>query len=334
MKRTTCAWAIPRLVIIFVAAVMPFSFAASGAEAPKVAFKPSAGRWEIQIGGQSVATYVYEDSLVTRPHFCEVKTLQGVPVTRPNPPDPIINKDNDDHATFHPGIWLAFGDVNGEDYWRNKARVRHVKFVEPSLQEPGMGRFTVVNRYEKGDGQGVAAFEETCTYTVRVYGSGYFIFIRTAFQSDSGDLAFGDQEEMGLGVRLNTPLTVKFGSGTILNSEDGRNEEGTWGRQSRWCSYWGVVDGKKAGIALMPAPGNFRPSWFHTRNYGLMVANAFGKKSMTAPDDKAVVPDQTCVRKGESFPLGYGVYIFGGSSDAEMDVSKAYDECVRQLESK
>jgi len=308
------------------------SYTAAASGQPKVTFKQDAGRLDVVIGDQVVATYVYEDAAIPRPYFCQVKTLDGVLVTRPNPPDPVANTGNDDHPAFHPGLWLAFSDVNGKDYWRNKAKVRHVMFIEPFIEEPGRGRFGVVNCYENDRGQGAPVCEETCTYTFRVSGSGYFILVRSEFHSDEGDFAFGDQEEMGLGVRLNTPLTVKFGSGTILNNEGGQNEKGTWGEQSKWCAYSGVVDGKQAGVALMPAPGNFRPSWFHTRDYGLLVANAFGKKSMTGAEDAAVLPDSTAVNKGEPFALAYGVYVFGVPAGQDPGVAQAYNEFLKAAE--
>jgi len=115
---------------------------------------------------------------------------------------------------------------------------------------------------------------------------------------------------MGLGIRLNTPLTVKFGSGKIFNSEGGKNEEGTWGKQTKWCGAMGPIDGRIVGAVVMADPNNFRPSWYHTRDYGLIVANAFGKKAMTGPDDAQVTPDSTRVQKGKPFHLGYGVFIF------------------------
>ena len=34
-----------------------------------------------------------------------------------------MRQDLDDHPTMHPGLWLAFGDINGADFWRNKGRV-------------------------------------------------------------------------------------------------------------------------------------------------------------------------------------------------------------------
>jgi len=74
----------------------------------------------------------------------------------------------------------------------------------------------------------------------------------------------------------------------------------------------------------MPAPGNFRPSWFHSRDYGLVVANPFGKKAMTAPENPAVSPDATVVNKGEPFRIAYGVFVFASKKSAP-DNSTAYE---------
>jgi hypothetical protein len=295
-------------VTVFVLALSVPAVGDSG----RVSFKREAGRLEIRIDDQRVAVYVYEDPALPRPYFCQLTTRGGVQVTRSYPPDPVVNKGNDDHATFHPGTWLAFGDLGGRDFWRNKARVRHVQFVEPFVESAGFGSFAVVNRYEGEDGPNSAVCEETCTYSVHADSSGYFLTVRSEFRSEKADFSFGDQEEMGFGVRLNTPLTVKFGSGGIVNSEGGKNEEGTWGRQARWCAAAGTVDGKPVAVAVMVAPENFRPSWFHTRNYGLIVANPFGRKAMTGPEDAAVAPDATVVKKGETFRLGFGVWVSDG----------------------
>jgi hypothetical protein len=318
---------------VLFAVMLVFSASAEG-NPPTVSFRKDAGRMDILIGDRAIATYAYEDPAIPRPYFCQIKTLDGVQITRIHPPDPVINKGNDDHPTFHPGLWLAFGDMGGRDFWRNKARVRHVKFIEPFGEEAGGSRFTVVNSYETTDGQDSPVCEETCTYSIHAGPSGYFLIAKSEFRSNKADFAFGDQEEMGFGIRLNTPLTVKFGSGKILSSEGGENEKGTWGKQAKWCAATGTVDGKNAGVALMPAPNNFRTSWFHTRDYGLMVANPFGKKSMTAPKDPGVAPDSTVVKKGEPFTFGCGVYVFGGTADKKPDFALAYNEYLKLLEKK
>jgi hypothetical protein len=50
-----------------------------------------------------------------------LRAPSGVAVTRHHPP--IAGSDATDHDTMHPGVWLAFGDLNAQDFWRNKARI-------------------------------------------------------------------------------------------------------------------------------------------------------------------------------------------------------------------
>lgn len=79
--------------------------------------------------GRPVTTYVFRDDKILRPYFANVHAPGGIQVTRNHPP--VAGADPTDHDTMHPGVWLAFGDLSGQDFWRNKARVVHVRFVEP-----------------------------------------------------------------------------------------------------------------------------------------------------------------------------------------------------------
>ena len=63
---------------------------------------------------------------------------------------------------MHPGIWLGFGDVDGNDYWRLKAKVVFDGFVEPPTGDRRSGRFSVRNRYLSEDGA-----RTVCTETTR-----------------------------------------------------------------------------------------------------------------------------------------------------------------------
>jgi hypothetical protein len=294
---------------------LPLALFICAAAPAGVTFEQGDGRVSILIGGKNVAAYVYNDPAVMRPYFCQVKTPGGIQVTRPYPPDSVANKGNDDHETMHPGLWMAFGDLDGVDYWRNKAAVRHVRFDGPFTEGP-TGHFTAINRYENPRG-GEPICEETCTYSIYVVPEGYLIAARSAFTSTE-EFYFGDQEEMGFGMRVNTPLTVKFGGGEIRNSEGGLNEKGTWGKQAKWCSAGGAIDGRRVGLILMPDPANFRPSWFHSRDYGLIVANPFGQKAMTAPDDDAAPPARSRCKT-----LGFGVFVFDVPQDRQPDYNQA-----------
>ena len=90
----------------------------------------------------------------------------GASTPFPEPPDtqrsagdrthPPGDGDATDHATMHPGVWLAFGDINGEDFWRNKARIEHVAFTaEPAVAE-GRLTFATENRLIAQDGMPLA----------------------------------------------------------------------------------------------------------------------------------------------------------------------------------
>jgi hypothetical protein len=89
--------------------------AAAMAQAQPVTLEEGDGRAEIGVGAGRIATYVWKDGAVPRPYFANVSLPDGTPITRTYPPDPVLDKGNDDHGTYHPGIWLAFGDLSGAD---------------------------------------------------------------------------------------------------------------------------------------------------------------------------------------------------------------------------
>ena len=224
--------------------------------------------------------------------------------------------DPTDHATFHPGLWLAFGDLGGADNWRNRARVEHERFVEEPAGGSGRGTFAVANRYLGGDGATIC--REICRYRILVRPSGYLLIAASEFASDSGDFTFGDQEEMGFGVRVATPLSVEEG-GRLRNSDNREGEREVWGQTALWCDYSGTIDGRHVGITLMPDPKNFRRSWFHARDSGLLVANPFGREAFTKGEKSRVV-----VRRGETFRLGFGALFHGSPAGKEPDLTAAY----------
>ena len=294
----------------------------ANAHAAELSFVHSDTQLEVIVDGDSVATFVWKDTSIPRPYWKQVIAPNGQQVTRRYPTDPVLNKDNDDHATFHPGMWMAFGDISGQDFWRNKATVEHVGFVEAPRIEDGTLTFTVRNVYRSNAS---IVCEEVASVEIRVLDAGTLFSFRSTFRAPT-PFAFGDQEEMGFGVRLATALTVRHGGGRITNSAGGVNEQGTWGQAADWCAYSGLLDNQRTGVLLIPDPENFRRSWFHTRDYGLMVANPFGRKAMTGPNDRSIQPDLTQVEANEPFAIGFDVLVFGESDATEVDFAGLYEQ--------
>ena len=283
---------------------------------PVVGFERRPDGLQVTIEGRSFARYVYGTGATTRPFFESVHAPDGTQVTRNHPP--IEGVDLADHPTYHPGLWLAFGDLNGADSWRNNDRIRHAGFVEEPHGVPGRGTFVVRNRYEKGD----RIFgEETCRITILARPAGDLIVWDSEFRSVGGDLVFGDQEEMGLGIRVATPLAVVKG-GRIADSEGRLNEAKVWGKQADWCAYGGEIGGERVGVMLMPDPSNFRRSWFHARDYGLLVANPFGRNAFTRGEKSRVI-----VKQGDTLRLRFGVLIWSDGPD----LGAAYRDFLKQI---
>lgn len=272
------------------------------------------GRREIRLGPQVIAVYVFEDPLIRRPYFMSLKLPNGLQVTRNHPPK---DSDAQDHSTMHPGLWLGFGDLNGADFWRNKATVEHIGFINTSIDGARQARFTVRNRY-RDDSRVIC--EQVATYTFRPSEHGYLLAIDTAFTPVNGEFYFGVQEEMGLGVRVATPLAVNRG-GTMRDSEGRTNEKEIWGKTGRWLDYFGAHEGQLAGVLLMTHPDNPRPCWFHARDYGVVVANPFERPDLHKDS-------RTIVRPGESYRLRFGVYIHAGEL-VRAEAEAAYDEYSR-----
>jgi hypothetical protein len=253
---------------------------------------------KIFVGDQPFARYVFKDDKTLRPYFTDVRAPNGLQITRNHPP-----RDGDaaDHADMHPGIWTAYGDINGVDFWRNRRGIVSTVGVDEMVQEPGHGAFTVHNEFRDGD---KLICRQWCRYRIFVRPSGYLLTVRAEFNEGDGRVAFGDQEEMGLGVRVATGLTVKDG-GAIVNADGLRNEAGAWGKQSAWADYSGVLNGTRIGVALMPHPRNFRPSWFHARDYGLLVANPFGRNAFTRGEKSRIE-----IEPGKSLVFECGVFVY------------------------
>jgi hypothetical protein len=311
------------LQVLFFNLLVLFCQTAIGAE---VGFTDdNQGTLTISLAGKHVADYVYQDKEITRPYFKSVHAPNGSQITRTQPPDP--EKDISDHPLFHPGIWLSFGDINQSDYWRLAARTKFVGFDQPPHSTQSGGRFQARFQYLDQKYPERIVCEELFACQIVDRPAGIFLLWDSTFESPS-EVVFGDQEEMGLGIRMATALrsesqphgSIPPGTGTILDAAGRKNGAEVWGHASPWCDYSGTIDGQQVGATLFCHPDNFRPSWFHARDYGLLVANPFGRKAFHQGDVSTIV-----VKPGEQLRLRYGILLH---SRANPDFATAYKNYI------
>jgi hypothetical protein len=226
---------------------------------------------------------------------------------------------------------MSFGDIDGSDYWRNKARVRHAEFTEPPRDKPAKGSFAVRNEFLDQKYPSKVVCNENTSYTFLARADGFLLLWDTTFSADH-KIAFGDQEEMGLSFRVATPLRVgasgdknlPAGNGTITNSAGKTNEAEVWGKTAEWCDYSGVIAEQWVGMTIFCHPDNLRPSWFHARNYGLLEANLFGRQAFTKGEKSSII-----VQPGKSLRMRYGILVHSGPEHRRPDLTAAYQDYVQ-----
>ena len=279
------------------------------AQSPKVQLELKGEAVRIKVGEREVGLYEFGNQEILRPFFSNLKTPNGMQVTRSHPPGA---GDSDDHATMHPGVWIAFGDISGDDFWRNKASVRHQGLTIKDPLASGAAGFVQQKDYVSKSGAVLCSEIFDCS--ILTAGNDLQLVFDISFGSKVG-CYFGDQEEMGLGVRVATQITEKAG-GILRDSEGRTGAKQIWSRAAAWCDYAGEVEGQPVGVTLFCHPENFRSSWFHARNYGLMVANPFGRKAM-----KKGARSKVRIDSGETLRLRYAVWLHGKATAAEIDAA-------------
>ncbi|MFM8261599.1 MAG: DUF6807 family protein [Pirellula sp.] len=277
------------------------------------------GRLILKERDQPIAVFHYQNDQCLRPFFSDATTVTGLRATRNFPP--VSGVDPDDHASMHGGIWLAFGDINGEDFWRNKGRIEHQRFLKsPTASANGIA-FTSDDALIDSKGTTIGTIEQS--YSLSRIDLGYCLVWNAIIKAGAKPLILGDQEEMGLGVRVATNMTEKNG-GQILSSDGKTTAKATWGKMAAWVDYSKTTDTKRIGVVLMPDPANFKPSWFHNRDYGLMVANSFGNKSFTQGEPSAIVIDAN-----GSLKLKYAIYWYEASANEPRPIERISNEMAR-----
>ena len=139
-------------------------------------------------------------------------------------------------------------------------------------------------------------------------------------------LKFGDTKEGTFGIRLATPLS-EARSGRMVNAEGGQTEKNVWGKQSPWVDYFGPLDGKTVGVAILDHPSNPRhPTYWHARAYGLFAANIFGVRDFTGDKTK---DGSLTLDAGKSVTFRYRVVIHPGDFQS-ANIASLYQKYISE----
>jgi len=259
---------------------------------------------DIKIDGKAYCTYQFGKSW-PKPFLFPVRIPDGPVISRRVVTQEEYKKDRRkyDHP-HHKGIWVAVDKVNGIDYWAEDGDIvnESVELVAPTGDPAEM---LVTNNWVDEQKNPVVV-EKTL---IRIFGNGLLTY-KITFHAGQKDVTFGDTKEGLFAFRMVDSMRENEG-GHIVNSAGKTGSKACWGQPANWIDYYGTVKGKTCGIAIFDNPGNFKPSRYHVRNYGLFTISPFGQKAYTQGKMQA---KPYTIKAGENLTLNYAMYLHSGDT--------------------
>jgi hypothetical protein len=340
---------LPALAVVVLLALAALPAAEPGA----VAIKAGADHIDFLAGKDLVADDHIAAS-VAKPYLWPVKGPSGVPLTRAWPMEkPAPPGGSTDHV-HQKSAWFCHGDVIpvgmelqadektrtslGVDFWseeKGHGVIACVNVSDPQVSG-NHGQVTTLNEWRTATGRKV--LDETRTLHLYDFGDTRLIVMDTDLVASVVPIVFGDTKEGSFGVRINDAIREEIGSGRkkmkgpgkIENAEGKVGEKEVWGYPSAWCDYSGPIDGKVVGLAILTDPSNLYPSCWHSRGYGLMAANPFGRAKAGFPAMRGRT-DLVRLARGEHLKMRFGILLHPGDAKGGK-VAEYYDRFVRLRE--
>lgn len=228
-----------------------------------------------------------------------------------------------DHP-HHKSLFIGHQRINGVDFWHEGGKCGTTEQVRIIETRSGTDRALLRTLNLWKDSSGKVICSDTRELQFSIVDKATCIDLELNMHASHGDLTFSEYKDGFVGLRTHPHLRlsanpgkgVKEVFGKAVNSK-GVEGKGIWGQRANWVHYWGKVEGKDAGVAILSHPSNPRnPSWWHARDYGLIAVNPFGPKRSKG-DGKLILP------AGQTLTLRYR-FLFHGLPQEDADLPQRY----------
>lgn len=259
----------------------------------------------IKSDGQKEKFTEYRFTQPTKPILFPVFAFGETHVTRQHPMYAGNADEQKDHP-HHKSIWFAHGDINGIDFWSEKAVIKNrtVDLKGNQIQS--------INDWLDGD-QKICADETTVRFGCSDEEADFvtrWIDYQIKITASEQPITFGDTKEGTFAIRTAPGLRiVDKQKNPVAKARNSGGVEGgrIWGKKSKWVCYAGHLDDRDVSIAVFDHPNNLRhPTTWHAREYGLIAANPFGLHHFEGA--KKGTGNHT-VAKGKSITFRYRILI-------------------------
>lgn len=221
----------------------------------------------------------------------------------------------------HRGLWLGCQPLDGGDYWgATNINTGHISSVDLKLIEDGKDGIVSFSDYCKWIREGAdSPFEDRRMFKVHSVEKNIRILDCQLSITALKDISIGRAKHSFFALRCAPDIAPTYG-GTLMNSEGGIGAEGTYGKPTRWCTYFGprsfnpkIIE----GIAVMNHPKNFggKTLWL-TRDYGHL-----------SPQPFMFNKEPFRISKGETLELRYRIVLYAGTPK-EAKLEALYEKWI------
>jgi hypothetical protein len=302
---------------------------AAAAEPADVEIKRTDHFIDFLTGGQLVGRYQIQSpkpgGTLAKPYLWPVYGPGGLRLTRSWPMESAQAGGSVDHP-HQKSMWFCHGDVipegvplkhrehgvEGVDFWSETPVSGRIVCTRVTPDSAG-GHPGIITHNDWQTAEGSKVLDETRAIHLYLFGDTRLFVFDIDLHASVVPLRFGDTKEGSFGIRINDLLREEHGSGKLENADGKTGERECWGRRSAWCDYSGTLDGHHVGLAILDDPANPYPACWHSRGYGLMAANPFGRAKSGFPDMKGRT-DLVHLAKGEHLKLRYGLLLHPGDA--------------------
>ncbi len=219
----------------------------------------------------------------------------------------------------HRGVWFGCDPLNGGNYWAdNGPESGQIKSEGLALGAMTETSAEILDRCRWAREGASSPCHDERSFTISLLNEKVWtIDTRITWTADE-TLEIERAKHSLFAIRAGSDISCPYG-GTLANSEGGVGADGTYGKEARWCGYYGKRAGRPdvvEGIAVMTHPENpWRPVWF-TREYGHLSPSPFN-----------FLDKPWRLEKGESVTLKYRVALHVGTPE-EADLEGVYAQWI------
>ena len=299
--------------------------------------------------GKTLVTRYHIGANVAKPYFWPLNGPGGVALTRGWPMEKGLPNETTDHV-HQKSAWFCHGDVipeglqlmskvkgvEGVDFWSETAG--HGRIVCTKVGEPKSDKnhAWIPSHNEWRTYEGFKILDEARVLHFYDYGETRLLVLEIDFEAKDFPITFGDTKEGSLGIRINDSIREEItvdkkrakGPGNLENAQGKVGEKDCWGHLSDWCDYSGPLGDKTIGLTIFSDPKNPHPACWHSRGYGLMAANPFGRAKSGFPEMKGK-NELVKLAKGEHLKLRFGLLLHPGNAK-DGKVAEYFDRFVKQ----